>query len=303
MKKLLLGLGAVSIAALPVLAVVSCGSTTTAAVELKVTATTKGITQVIIDKAVTAYNKDAATEAEKLAALNTVFTGVTVENMKNFTVVATAKDDVKKTVSSIVLTANNGFTFADGEKTLSAIVSLKVTATTTAITQKTIDDAVIAYNKDAATEAEKLAALQTVFTGLTSVDDLKNFTVVAKDGSIVLTANEGFTFEGGLTLSAIVSLAELNVKVKSEQEVQGAIDKAVADYNKATTDADKLAALNTVFTGLTSVDDLKNFTVVATAKDVNANPAIVSSIVLTAKDGFIFANGTKTLSTIAVIVK
>ncbi len=107
MKKLLLGLGAVSIAALPVLAVVSCGSTPTKVVELKITAK-ENVNQEDITNAVTAYNK-SSNENDKLLTIKNVFDGVTADNMKNFSVKAIKENGATK--NSFELKAHKGYTF------------------------------------------------------------------------------------------------------------------------------------------------------------------------------------------------
>ena len=205
MKKTLLNLGALSLLAVtPIVALASCGGTT----DTKLTITTNYKTQAEVDAAIVVLNTEASTDEQKVTALNTIFTGVTIENFKNFKTVAVATVDT--TMGKITLTANEGFSF-DGSKTIESKVMtiLTVSIPTTEVTQNHIDAAIVVLNTEASTDEQKVTALNTIFTGVT-IENFKNFKTVAVAtvdttmGKITLTANEGFLFGTSETLESKV---------------------------------------------------------------------------------------------------
>ncbi|MDK2820013.1 MAG: hypothetical protein KFW07_04195 [Mycoplasmataceae bacterium] len=210
MKKTLLNLGVASLlVATPVIALVSCGTTSTKDTDLKITV--KPSTQETIDKAIVALNKAEATEEEKLTSLNTVFTTVTSDNFKNFTVVA--KATAGEVVGTITLKANSGFAFGEAKELVSKLLEV-VAPTDLAITAKPVAqgviDAAIAALKVGTPAAEQVTALSKVFNGV-DINNLKNFAITATAtagevvGTITLTAHEGFVFGDKATLSTVVA--------------------------------------------------------------------------------------------------
>ena len=222
MKKLLLGLGTLSIAILPVIAVVSCSNETTPKTDLGITA--KIVEQSVIDTAVkaldTANKLPVSTPAEVterntaiVAALTPIFDKVTLENVINIEAVATAAV-TKAKAAFITLTANEGFAFGTegtlvSKSTDDPVVDTDLEITATGVTQELITAAADLINQKApATEAKIIEALQTVFTGVTK-DNFKNFvattTGTANEEVITLTANEGFAFVTAKTLVSTVA--------------------------------------------------------------------------------------------------
>ena len=189
MKKLLLGLGAVSIAALPVLAVVSC-SDEASTTDLKITVK-KEVSLELVKAADTAYKAAAEDEAKKIEALKPIFEGINAENFKNFEV-ATSQEN-------ITLTAKSGFSFA-GKTTLEAITitDLKITVKKE-VSLELVKAADTAYKAAAEDEAKKIEALKPIFEGI-NADNFKNFDVVTTEAKITLTAKSGFSFAGKTTL-------------------------------------------------------------------------------------------------------
>lgn len=108
MKKLLLGLGVVSIATLPVLVVVSCSTETPEKdpvkpeiIDLTITVN-KELTKEMLEKAHADFTKADASDADKLAALLPVFTDLSADTLLH---IAVSFPEAK-----ITLTADAGYT-------------------------------------------------------------------------------------------------------------------------------------------------------------------------------------------------
>ena len=118
---------------------------------------------------------------------------------------------------------------------------------------------------------------------------LKNTNVgVNQTNQVVLTANEGFVFEGGAgTLdSAIFNLSkQLEITAKTLEEAASFIP-----YVEISASPIALSTIQKLFNITQS--DFENVTVSLTEEIV---PGMGNQIVLTAKKGFIFKNGTNTL--------
>ena len=231
MKKLLLGLGTLSIAILPVAALVSCGDTTpTEKTDLGITS--KIVEQSIIDTAVTALdaaNAMSKTSPEEITARNTaivaaltpIFEKVSLDNVVNFTALSTAAT-TKATAAFITLTANDGFAFGTettlvSKSTTDPVVDKDLGITSKIVEQSIIDTAVTALdaaNAMSKTSPEEITARNTaIVAALTpifekvSLDNVVNFTALSTAATtkataafITLTANDGFAFGTETTL-------------------------------------------------------------------------------------------------------
>ena len=290
MKKLLLGLGTLSIAILPVAALVSCGDTTSTT-DLGITTTE--VTQEIITAAAEVINQKApATEAEIIIALQTVFTGITADNYKNF--VTTATIDV------ITLKANSGFAFGETTENEEPVTTLISIATSLETELSKFNDPIITKTLDA---KASLAA-----------DSINNETtpetksIALAKFAIMPTPAKGFTYEVEsasvdtrvitsvnvkVTITEIAGTVGLNTKeailivIKLKEDTDYAItaipveqiklDTAALAYQQATSDDEKLLILKDIFTGL-DLAKIKNIEVRA-----HSNP---TEFILMAKIGF-----------------
>ena len=182
MKKLLLGLGAVSIAALPVLAVVSCSSETTTTTDLKITVKPK-VDAALVTAADTAY-KAAKDDTAKIEALTPIFAGISTTNFVNF--------EVTSTPEKITLKAKSGFSFA-GKTTLEAPAApvVKDFILTQTNADKAAFEAAATAFEAATTDEEKLAQVILIVTGIANVEEYKLLTIAFTKTELKITPIEG----------------------------------------------------------------------------------------------------------------
>lgn len=124
MKKLLLGLGVVSIATLPVLVVVSCSTETPEKdpvkpeiIDLTITVN-KELTKEMLEKAHADFTKADASDADKLAALLPVFTDLSADTLLH---IAVSFPEAK-----ITLTADVGYTINGGKSLVAEFKEIPV---------------------------------------------------------------------------------------------------------------------------------------------------------------------------------
>lgn len=124
MKKLLLGLGVVSIATLPVLVVVSCSTETPEKdpvkpeiIDLTITVN-KELTKEMLEKAHADFTKADASDADKLAALLPVFTDLSADTLLH---IAVSFPEAK-----ITLTADAGYTINGGKSLVAEFKEIPV---------------------------------------------------------------------------------------------------------------------------------------------------------------------------------
>ncbi len=191
--------------------------------------------------------------------------------------------------NQVVLTANEGFVFEDGTNTLDS-VEFTLSNATLPITLKAIPDGI---------SAEEVLVSPITFTTVQKVFDIAesdfvNVTATYKNAAasltnqIVLTANEGFVFEGGANTldSAIFDLSkQLAITAKTLEEAAPFIPHAEIIASPIA-----LLTIQKLFNIVQS--DFENIDVSFTEEIV---PGMGNQMVLTAKKGFIFKNGTNTL--------
>ena len=191
--------------------------------------------------------------------------------------------------NQVVLTANEGFVFEDGTNTLDS-VEFTLSNATLPITLKAIPDGI---------SAEEVLVSPITFTTVQKVFDIAesdfvNVTATYKNAAasstnqIVLTAKAGFVFEGGASTleSAEFGLSkQLPITAKAQDDFNSIIPHAEINASPIA-----LSTLQKLFNIVQS--DLENVTV--SLIEIIA-PNKPNQIVLTAKDGFIFENGTNTL--------
>lgn len=124
MKKLLLGIGAVSIVALPVLSVVSCSTETSekepvkpVILDFKITVNGE-LTKEMLTKAHADFTKADASDADKLAALLPVFTDLSADTLLH---IAVSFPEAK-----ITLTADAGYTINGGKSLVAEFKEIPV---------------------------------------------------------------------------------------------------------------------------------------------------------------------------------
>ena len=192
--------------------------------------------------------------------------------------------------NQIVLTANDGFIFEDGTSTLDS-VEFTLSNATLPITLKAIPDGV---------SAEEVLVSPITFTTVQKLFDITesdfvNVTAAYKDpvanltNQIVLTANEGFVFDGGASTldSAIFNLSkQLEITAKAQVDIPPIIAHAEISAIPIT-----LITIQKLFNNV----DASNFVNVTVSLTEIIGPNKSNQVVLTAKDGFVFKNGTNTL--------
>ncbi|MGL4183598.1 MAG: hypothetical protein ACRCRP_00500 [Metamycoplasmataceae bacterium] len=221
--------------------------------------------------------------AKQLPILQKLFKGVSSTNQNNFKVTVSANN-------AVILTANQGYSF-NGQQSLSSPIYTIETAPPVdknlAITAKkapVIESSDIA-DLQGTNNSAKFNALQKLFQGndLTT-SNLTNFNVAINIQTriITLTANSGFTFNGGKSLVSYAYNINLNITAKKSEVriIPGDVLNLDWDNNGA-----KLAALEKIFegTGLIS-SNLDKFNIEIIRITYNTN------ITLTAKPGYIFSN-------------
>ncbi|MDK2819353.1 MAG: hypothetical protein KFW07_00805, partial [Mycoplasmataceae bacterium] len=309
MKKTLLTLGSIStLGILPIALFVSCG-TENKPVDLKITIpTNRAVTQKNIDDAVEVLMTESSTPKLKLEALQSIFEGITSDNIVNFEYLPKRKEESVE--ASIRLTSKSNFIFGSENMLFSKVVvidagmsvDLKITAIPTS--QSVIDAAITVLLISDMTEIGKVEYLNTVFNGVTA-DNFKNFTyeAIATNGAVAgkvtLTAKEGFTFGSSNTLvsEVISSKPTVDLKITTIPTSQNNINTEIYILSNLTlSDAFKISSLSELFNGVTA-DNFKNFTYEAIA----TNGAVAGKITLTAKEGFTFGSSNTLVSEVIEI--
>ena len=216
MKKLLLGLGTLSLAILPVAAMASCStSMTNEVLKIKLLSGITTITQdtinktaaeIVVTQALPSTNpEEIKTKNDKLVSiLKNVFIGVNTENINNFEVSLTGETD-----KTIILTGkvigNIKYIFADETNVLTAIASIAPTKNlpivlVAGITQAMIETAISAYQVSE-TEKAMAEALVPLFEGITADSLMGNklsveliATTETVPGKILLVASPDYFF-------------------------------------------------------------------------------------------------------------
>ena len=254
MKKSLLGLGILSIAILPMVAVASCSSNSSKTpTDLGITA--KHVKKSVITDAIRAISKyPSPTESELITALSTVFSGVSTETFNKFT--------RQTTIDQITLTANPGFSFgmtANGsaiQQLVSTpndaeveVVDLSIRAIPS--TQGQITDIASKINETESSEVfDLILQLGALFIGV-NIETLKGFEIIANT-EIILTAKPGYTINGQKTLTSIMSPdANTNYTIEPIPSSQAQIDEAWAYSQSHSTFAGNFKSLVPIFNGLT----------------------------------------------------
>jgi hypothetical protein len=216
MKKLLLGLGTLSLAILPVAAMASCStSMTNEVLKIKLLSGITTITQDTINKtageiavaqALPSTNpEEIKTKNDKLVSiLKNVFIGINTENINNFEVSLTGDADKTIILTSKVI-GNIKYIFANETNVLTAVASAVPTKSlpitlAADITQAMIETAISAYQVSE-TETDMAKALVPLFEGITADSLMGNklsveliATTETVPGKILLVASPDYFF-------------------------------------------------------------------------------------------------------------
>ena len=229
-----------------------------------------------------------------LKTVQKLFDNVDVTSFENVTATLKNGSAVIGTPNNVVLTANDGFVFEDGTengaKTLESS-EFNPSASILPITVKNNSDSIL-FDEVTASQIS-ITTLQKLFN--IDEDSFKNVSAVLKNGNaafdgtnqIVLTAKDGFVFENGTNtlesglFSISFSILPITVKNNSDSIL----------FDEVTASQISITTLQKLFN--IDEDSFKN--VSAVLKNGNAAFDGTNQIVLTAKDGFVFENGTNTL--------
>ena len=228
-----------------------------------------------------------------LKTVQKLFDNVDVTSFENVTATLKNGSAVIGTPNNVVLTANDGFVFEDGTengaKTLESS-EFNPSASILPITVKNNSDGIL-FDDVTATPIT-LKTVQKLFN--IDTDSFKNVSAVLKNGNaafdgtnqIVLTAKDGFVFENGTNtlesglFSISFSILPITVKNNSDSIL----------FDEVTASQISITTLQKLFN--IDADSFKN----VNAKVKNAvSVGTTNQVVLTAKDGFVFENGTNTL--------
>ncbi len=194
--------------------------------------------------------------------------------------------------NQIVLTAKEGFIFESGSNTLeSNVFTLAIIKIT--ITAKDVPDNVLVEEVTAGSIG--LGTLQKLFNNVDSSNfnnvnaELKNGNVgVNQTNQVILTAKEGFIFESGASSLQSVEFTlfkKLAITAKPESASGAILVEEISGSPITLTTVQKIFNI--------SESDFNNVTV--SLKNPNVVAGEYNQVVLTAKPGFIFENGTNTL--------
>ena len=229
-----------------------------------------------------------------LKTVQKLFDNVDVTSFENVTATLKNESVVTGTPNNVVLTAKDGFVFEDGTengaKTLESS-EFNPSASILPITVKNNSDSIL-FDEVTASQIS-ITTLQKLFN--IDEDSFKNVSAVLKNGNaafdatnqIVLTAKDGFVFENGTNtlesglFSISFSILPITVKNNSDSIL----------FDEVTASQISITTLQKLFN--IDEDSFKN--VSAVLKNGNAAFDATNQIVLTAKDGFVFENGTNTL--------
>ncbi|MGL4183505.1 MAG: hypothetical protein ACRCRP_00025, partial [Metamycoplasmataceae bacterium] len=209
----------------------------------------------------------------KIAALSMLFDGVNNQNINNIT--------AKKTSEVLItLEAKPGFIFASGTTTLTAnvkiitILPITIKPGTNNILQSDLDTMI----SSTASAANKTAALNKIFNGVTEAD-ISKFTIEkSSNTTITLKANPNYSF-GSLNTTSLISnikiITILNIKITNDSH-----NITTGDFqNLSGSDVQlKLNALNVLFVGINH-QNINNFDIQIDSR---------TQLTLKAKDGYAF---------------
>ena len=192
--------------------------------------------------------------------------------------------------NQMVLTAKDGFIFKDGSNILNS-VEFTLSNEILPITLKATPEGILV--EEVSADPITLATAQKLFNIVES--DFNNVTAAFKNpvasstNQIVLTAKAGFVFEGGASTleSAEFSLSkQLAITAKADGETP-----PIMPYAEINASPIALSTIQILFNNV----DASNFINVDVSLTEKIAPNKGNQIILTAKDGFIFENGTNTL--------
>ena len=199
--------------------------------------------------------------------------------------------------NQIVLTAKEGFIFEDGNKSLESS-EFTLSNITLSVTAKTITDRI--WTEEVTASPITFTTIQKLFNIVES--DFENVTVSLKspivDGTpniIVLTANEGFIFENGnktLESFEFTSFKELPITTKGPSQ-----GNSIIQFAEINADPIKLTTVQKLF-NITAID----FENVIVSFKNTPTPGSSNTMVLTAKEGFVFQNGNTILESISFTI-
>ena len=224
--------------------------------------------------------------------------------LSNITLSVTAKTITDRiwteevTASPITFTtAKEGFIFEDGNKSLESS-EFTLSNITLSVTAKTITDRI--WTEEVTASPITFTTIQKLFNIVES--DFENVTVSLKspivDGTpniIVLTANEGFIFENGnktLESFEFTSFKELPITTKGPSQ-----GNSIIQFAEINADPIKLTTVQKLF-NITAID----FENVIVSFKNTPTPGSSNTMVLTAKEGFVFQNGNTILESISFTI-
>ena len=223
-----------------------------------------------------------------LKTVQKLFDNVDVTSFENVTATLKNGSVVTGTPNNVVLTAKDGFVFEDGAKTLES--SEFNPFTKLPITKKATPDLV--WAEELQVSPITLTTLQKLFN--IDADSFKNVTTTLKNESVVtgtpnnvvLTAKDGFVFEDGTENGAkTLESSEFNPFSKLPITViDNPVDITVADISASPITLKIVQKLFNI-----DADSFKN----VTADWSIGGTAGGNLMILTAKDGFVFEDGTE----------
>ena len=227
-----------------------------------------------------------------LKTVQKLFDNVDVTSFENVTATLKNESVVTGTPNNVVLTAKDGFVFEDGTengaKTLESS-EFKPSVSILPITKKVTTDLVSA--EELQVSPISITTLQKLFDNV-DVTSFENVTATLKNGSavigtpnnVVLTAKDGFVFEDGaktLESSEFNPFSKLPITKKATPDLVWAEELQVSPIT--------LTTLQKLFN--IDADSFKNVT--TTLKNESVVTGTPNNVVLTAKDGFVFEDGTE----------
>ena len=234
-----------------------------------------------------------------LKTVQKLFDNVDVTSFENVTATLKNGSAVIGTPNNVVLTAKDGFVFEDGTengaKTLESS-EFKPSVSILPITKKVTTDLVSA--EELQVSPISITTLQKLFDNV-DVTSFENVTATLKNGSavigtpnnVVLTAKDGFVFEDG---AKTLESSEFNPSaiILPITVIDNPVDIIVGEIKNPIT-ASQITGIQKLFN--IDADSFKNVTA---NMETPSAPGKTFKVVLTAKDGFVFKNGTNTLESV-----
>ena len=238
-----------------------------------------------------------------LKTVQKLFDNVDVTSFENVTATLKNGSAVIGTPNNVVLTANDGFVFEDGTengaKTLESS-EFKPSVSILPIAKKASPNAVSA--EELQVSPISITTLQKLFDNV-DVTSFENVTATLKNGSavigtpnnVVLTAKDGFAFEDGTENGAkTLESSKFNPTkpILPITVIDNPVDIIVGEIKNPIT-ASQITGIQKLFN--IDADSFKNVTA---QMETHSPPGKTFKVVLTAKDGFVFENGTNTLESV-----